>query len=119
MVVYTLSSGIQHGRQFRRALKGRAQKAFTLPARFGVIGGVAENAQGHYERGERLPKSDYLMAIRRKGVDVLYVLSGERSHMSADDLTVEETEVVNQYRTLHEADQGAIAQITSSLSRDA
>ncbi|TVT91379.1 helix-turn-helix domain-containing protein [Pseudomonas sp. RGB] len=99
-------------------LKEERKRLLLSQHDFGVIGGVAGNAQGHYERGERLPKSDYLMAIRRRGVDVLYVLSGERSHMSADDLTVEETEVVNQYRTLHEADQGAIAQITSSLSRD-
>ncbi|KAF2407542.1 helix-turn-helix domain-containing protein [Pseudomonas antarctica] len=99
-------------------LKEERKRLLLSQHDFGVIGGVAENAQGHYERGERLPKSDYLMAIRKRGVDVLYVLSGERSLMSADDLNEQETEVLNQYRTLQEQDRGAIAQITSSLSRD-
>ncbi|MCS3468693.1 transcriptional regulator with XRE-family HTH domain [Pseudomonas sp. JUb42] len=41
----------------------------------GAMGGVAANAQGKYESGERLPKADYLVALARGGVDVLYVLT--------------------------------------------
>ncbi|WP_010171524.1 helix-turn-helix domain-containing protein [Pseudomonas sp. PAMC 25886] len=83
---------------------------------FGAIGGVAANAQVHYESGARLPKSDYLIAIRGKGVDVLYVLTGERAVISQDDLSDKETLIINHYRTLDQMDQDAIAQITSSLS---
>jgi transcriptional regulator with XRE-family HTH domain len=83
---------------------------------FGAIGGVAANAQGHYESGERLPKSDYLMAIRRKGVDVLYVLTGERTVLTDEALTNAETLIIHHYRTLDGVDQDAIAQITTSLS---
>lgn len=85
---------------------------------FGAIGGVAENAQGSYERGARIPKSDYLAALQHRGVDVVYVLSGERPSVNSGDLTEKETEVLNQYRALQERDQSAVAQITSSLSRD-
>ncbi|NWC92682.1 MULTISPECIES: helix-turn-helix domain-containing protein [unclassified Pseudomonas] len=83
---------------------------------FGAIGGVAANAQVHYESGARKPKSDYLIAIRRKGVDVLYVLTGERAVINPDALSDKETLIINHYRTLDGMDQDAIAQITSSLS---
>lgn len=44
----------------------------------GLLGGVAANAQGKYESGERAPKADYLAALSRSGVDVLYVLTNRR-----------------------------------------
>ncbi|VVO31157.1 helix-turn-helix domain-containing protein [Pseudomonas fluorescens] len=83
---------------------------------FGAIGGVAANAQGRYENGERLPKSDYLMAIRLKGVDVLYVLTGERTALTAETLSDEEAVIIRHYRTLDGVDQDALAQLATSLS---
>nr|WP_176704525.1 helix-turn-helix transcriptional regulator [Pseudomonas sp.]QBM91751.1 XRE family transcriptional regulator, HtH motif [Pseudomonas sp.]QBM91826.1 transcriptional regulator, XRE family [Pseudomonas sp.] len=44
----------------------------------GNIGGVATNAQGKYESGERSPRADYLEKIFLVGVDVYFVLTGER-----------------------------------------
>lgn len=46
----------------------------------GGLGGVAANAQGKYESGERLPKADYLVALAEGGVDVLYVLTNRHDH---------------------------------------
>jgi transcriptional regulator with XRE-family HTH domain len=40
------------------------------------IGGVAPNAQVHYESGSRWPKADYLQRISAVGVDISYVISG-------------------------------------------
>jgi transcriptional regulator with XRE-family HTH domain len=45
----------------------------------GQLGGVAANAQGKYESGERLPKADYLAALASVGVDVLFVLTNRRA----------------------------------------
>lgn len=45
----------------------------------GLVGGVAANAQGKYESGERVPKADYLAALAGAGVDVLYVLTNTRN----------------------------------------
>ncbi|MGE6387140.1 helix-turn-helix domain-containing protein [Pseudomonas sp. NPDC078416] len=50
----------------------------------GAIGGVETNAQGNYENGNRSPKADYLLRIAEAGVDLNYVMSGNRS--SADAL---------------------------------
>jgi transcriptional regulator with XRE-family HTH domain len=44
----------------------------------GALGGVAANAQGKYESGDRVPRADYLAALANAGVDVLYVLTGRR-----------------------------------------
>jgi transcriptional regulator with XRE-family HTH domain len=44
----------------------------------GLLGGVAANAQGKYESGLRAPKADYLAALARAGVDILYVLTNRR-----------------------------------------
>lgn len=41
--------------------------------------GVTARSQRNYESGERLPDAGYLAALQAAGVDVLYVLTGERS----------------------------------------
>lgn len=41
--------------------------------------GVRRRAQAHYEAGERTPDATYLEAAGRLGVDVWYVVLGERS----------------------------------------
>jgi len=51
----------------------------------GLLGGVAANAQGKYESGERVPKADYLAALASVGVDVLYVLTSARSPRATVD----------------------------------
>ncbi|WP_134163314.1 helix-turn-helix domain-containing protein [Pseudomonas citronellolis] len=45
----------------------------------GEIGGVKKLAQINYEKGKRHPDSEYLAAIAGAGVDVLYLLTGQRS----------------------------------------
>lgn len=48
-------------------------------ARFAELGGVSKRSQIAYEQG-RPPTTDYLVAIAAAGVDVLYVVTGERRH---------------------------------------
>jgi transcriptional regulator with XRE-family HTH domain len=45
---------------------------------FGQLGGVRKQAQLLYEKDERKPDSDYLVAVAAAGVDVLFVLTGRR-----------------------------------------
>lgn len=63
------------GRRLRQERKrlGLSQKEM------GGLGGVAANAQGKYESGERAPRADYLAALAREGVDVLFVLTDRRA----------------------------------------
>lgn len=83
---------------------------------FGSIGGVEANAQGKYESGERIPRSDYLAALGKKGVDVLYVLSGSCTPMAADSLNDAERAIITHYRALSDDDRDAILQLATSLS---
>jgi len=42
----------------------------------GLLGGVAANTQGFYEKDMRSPRADYLSRILEAGVDVVYILTG-------------------------------------------
>ncbi|MGB3316043.1 MAG: helix-turn-helix domain-containing protein [Albidovulum sp.] len=58
---------------------GLSQEAFA------ALGGQKRLSQTRYERGERVPDSNYLAALSRAGVDVHYVLTGRRSEGGAPD----------------------------------
>jgi transcriptional regulator with XRE-family HTH domain len=55
----------------------------------GESAGVGRTAQYNYEQGKRSPDADYLIAVAAMGIDVVYLLSGQRlppamaGHMSA------------------------------------
>lgn len=66
-------------------------------AAMGEIGGVHANAQRNYEKGVRNPDAAYLAAVAEKGVDVLYVLTGQRSIREAG-LAPDEAALINNYR---------------------
>lgn len=83
---------------------------------FGEIGGVEANAQGKYESGHRVPKADYLAAVARRGVDVLYVLTGTRTPVSLNHLSQVEEWVLGSYRSLEKEDQDAIRRLTTTLA---
>lgn len=45
---------------------------------FGAIAGVSKMSQLNYEKGVRKPDVSYLMAVAEHGVDVAYLLTGQR-----------------------------------------
>lgn len=45
-------------------------------ASFAEIGGVATNAQAHYESGHRKPRTDYLFRLAVEGVNISFVVTG-------------------------------------------
>jgi len=83
---------------------------------FGLIGGVEVNAQRLYEYGYRLPKADYLAAIAAAGVDILLVLTGKATQVPIVNLSLAEEKLLLNFRSLHQEDQNAIWQLTTSLS---
>ncbi|WP_225307588.1 helix-turn-helix domain-containing protein [Nitrincola iocasae] len=79
-------------------LKEERERIGLSQEEFGLVGGVARNAQSNYEKGKRAPDSDYLCAIARKGVDVLYILTGTQMDTSINGLTPDEVELLGIYR---------------------
>lgn len=62
---------------------------------FGVVGGVSKRAQVNYEKSERKPDLIYLNQLSKVGVDVLYLVTGQRSEAALPD---DVTELVTQYQ---------------------
>ena len=62
---------------------------------FAALGGVTKDAQLNYENGSRRPDASYLEAIAAQGVDVLYLLTGQRD---TSTLTPDEADLVRRYR---------------------
>ena len=63
---------------------------------FAARGGVGKATQINYEKGERSPDADYLGAVAKVGVDVLYVVTGTRS--SSASLSEAESELLTRLR---------------------
>ncbi|WP_338480467.1 helix-turn-helix transcriptional regulator [Pseudomonas trivialis] len=103
-------SGIGSRLRQERERLGLSQKVF------GEIGGVEANAQGKYESGGRAPKADYLSRVAEKGVDVLYVLTGNATPIQLENLSQIEEKVLGDYRAMFKEDQDAIRRLTSTLA---
>lgn len=60
-------------------LRAERERLGMTQEEFGGIGGVLKRALIRYEKGERMPDAAFLAAVAIQGVDVLYVLTGQRS----------------------------------------
>lgn len=60
-------------------LKEERRKIGITQDDFASLGGVKKLTQGAYEQGKRVPDARYLIAIYNHGVDIRYILTGERS----------------------------------------
>lgn len=65
-----------------------------------ALGGVQKRAQINYESGERTPDAAYLLGVSKAGVDVLYVVTGQRAGgvKPAPTLTSDEEELLALFR---------------------
>ncbi|WP_419629364.1 helix-turn-helix domain-containing protein [Thiolapillus sp.] len=46
------------------------------------LGGVSNATQGYYESGERSPNTEYLGRLYKEGVDVCYIVTGQKGAKS-------------------------------------
>ena len=80
---------------------------------FATVGGVARRSQSAYESDERSPDASYLLAVREIGVDIGYVLTGERSTAGepaseAGGRDADEADVLAMYRQLNDAGKASL-----------
>lgn len=81
---------------FETRLKEERKRLGLKGGQLAQLGGVSAVSQSCYEKGKQLPGAAYLAAIAAAGVDVQYVLTGQRS---ADPvLTPEEKEALAAWR---------------------
>lgn len=110
MGFYIRMSGIGDRLREERERLGLSQGAF------GELGGVKANAQGNYEKGVRSPDAAYLAAVAAIGLDVLYVVTGERTPQPADCISVREAALLGFFRQLPEDEQANLVRTASALA---
>ena len=59
-------------------LRAERERLGLSQASFAALGGQGMRSQGRYESGERFPDAEYLSQISEAGVDLMYILTGER-----------------------------------------
>ncbi len=59
-------------------LKEERERLSLSQNQMAAIAGVTGRSQQNYESGKRAPDSNYLAALSQAGVDVLYIITGER-----------------------------------------
>jgi len=96
-------------------LRAERQRLGLNQEEFGTLGGVARNAQSHYEKGIRNPDSAYLSAVAKEGVDVQYVLTGKRAN-SPDSLAPREAALVEHYRKCSPERRQSLEEMAAALA---
>lgn len=78
---------------------------YTSQGILGEIGGVKKLTQLNYEKGDRAPDTIYLTSVAEAGVDIVYVLTGQRipSPVTVTPQNEEEKKLLENYRAMDEA----------------
>lgn len=88
-------------------------------AEFAAFGGVAKTSQFNYEKGDRSPDADYLAAVSSRGVDILYVVTGERKPRPVDSISAEVAEFLGIYQLINEADRDVLFRMACAFAKAA
>lgn len=83
---------------FQSRLKEERERLHLSQTALGEIGGVLKQAQIKYEKGDRFPDASYLIALSEAGVDVAYVLTGQRMASTDSSLSNDERELLALFR---------------------
>ena len=83
---------------------------------FAALAGASKNTQYNYEKGERSPDANYLAAASAAGIDVLYVVTGERKPQPADSISAREATLLGFFRQLPENEQANLVRTASALA---
>lgn len=84
-----------------------------------AVAEVSKTTQFNYEKGERSPDAPYLAKVHTVGIDVLYVLTGQRAAPSEAALSGDESELLNHYRSMPDQDRAAMRRLGSALAESA
>lgn len=83
----------------------------------GAAGGVGKTTQINYEKGSGSPDAKYLAAVEPLGVDVLYVLTGERKPLPADSISTQAAEFLKVFQHVSEADRDVLFRMAWAFAK--
>ena len=98
---------------FGQRLKEERKRIGLNQTDFAAAGGVLKGAQVNYEQDDRLPSAEYLRDLRKIGVDILYVLTGE---LSPTGLTSDEHSLISGFRALDQRGKTGVIALISGLT---
>nr|WP_254436672.1 helix-turn-helix transcriptional regulator [Pseudomonas asiatica] len=98
-------------------LKEERERLGLNQTEFAALAGASKNTQYNYEKGERSPDANYLAAAAQQGVDVLYVVTGQRIPSPEASIAADEMETLQQIRALGAEDRGAVGRLLAAFSR--
>ena len=78
---------------------GKTQGDFASIAEAAGVPGATRQSQAKYEKGLAAPSAAYLSAIAAAGVDIRYVLTGERDYAPPPPLSAEEQVMLQYFRS--------------------
>ena len=79
----TFNRKVIHMDTMGKRLKSERERLGLSQVLFAAAGGSSKPSQVRYEKGERYPDGAYLQRISGIGVDVLYVLTGQKTPVTA------------------------------------
>lgn len=85
-------------------------------ADFAALAGVAKTSQFNYEKGERSPDAAYLAAVSTKGVDILYVVTGERRPQTAESINPDAAMFLKVYELVNEDDRQVLYRMAAAFA---
>ncbi|MFJ7315068.1 helix-turn-helix domain-containing protein [Pseudomonas sp. NPDC098747] len=100
-------------------LKAERERLGFNQTDFAAKAGASKNSQYNYEKGDRSPDASYLAAVAEQGVDVLYVVTGDRRPQSTDSISPEVAEFLEVYEHINETDRGVLLRMACAFAKAA
>ena len=89
-------------------LKEERERLGFSQTEFAAVAGASKNSQYNYEKGDRSPDADYLAAVAERGVDILYVVTGDGA-----------SEFLQVYEQVDPADRQVLLRMASAFANAA
>ncbi|WIE52389.1 helix-turn-helix transcriptional regulator [Pseudomonas sp. GM17] len=100
-------------------LKEERERLGFNQTEFAAKAGASKNSQYNYEKGERSPDASYLAAVAERGVDVLYVVTGERKPTMAESVSTETAKFLEVYQRISEVDREVLFRMAVAFAKAA
>lgn len=98
-------------------LKEERERLGLSQSDFAAIGGASKRSQIEWEKGTLVPNAEFLAAVAAHGVDVLFVITGQRVPVAAAALAPDEAALVDNYKHADEEGRAAARRVLSSLAQ--
>ena len=75
---------------------------------FAALGSASKRTQAAWEKGDQVPNAEFLALVAGHGVDVLYVVTGQRALPIESTLSTDERELLANYEAADEVGKAFI-----------